>query len=278
MVSSGALFVFAVFLAILSRSAAFIPASAITKCRPSSNLHSSKSSRDVPSEFDAVDRREFLRSASAGLITSFVLFPKLADQAAAVGPFPSLKNQFTAIDANLPYETTENGIKIIDYEVGTGISPNFGQAVTINYIEYIKTEQSEKFIELDNTYASKIGFLMKHGNGRQIPGVEEGIHTMRVGGKRRIIIPRATNLGYIESAFGPVGPIPVSGWQLRKLEKILGKMTNTGELVFDVELMAAFDDEADLGYYSDEVLTPDDIVRMIEKARKEEAEAEAAEG
>ena len=95
---------------------------------------------------------------------------------------------------------------------------------------------------------------MKHGNGRTIPGLDEGLHTMKLGEKRRIIIP--PKLGYVGP--GVLGPLPASPLGRYKLNKLLEQMieAKAGNVVVDVELKNIMDDEADQGYYEDDSMTP----------------------
>ena len=100
---------------------------------------------------------------------------------------------------------------------------------------------------------------MKHGNGRNVPGLDEGLHTMKVGGKRRIIIP--PKLGYVTSGIGPIPVGPVGRW---KLNHLIDKMVEVkgGNLIFDVEMRNIMVDEADQGYYDDDSLSPEDFDRL----------------
>jgi hypothetical protein len=75
---------------------------------------------------------------------------------------------------------------------------------------------------------------------------------MKVGGKRRIIIP--PKLGFVDSG---LGPLPQSPFDRFRLNGLLDKMIEKrgGDLIYDVELVSVIDDEADQGYYEDSSLT-----------------------
>uniref|UniRef100_A0A7S4NDU7 peptidylprolyl isomerase n=1 Tax=Odontella aurita TaxID=265563 RepID=A0A7S4NDU7_9STRA len=151
---------------------------------------------------------------------------------------------------------TKSGLKYIELREGSGPTPRYGQLVSISYKAYVKLPdikgQTQKLDEFDSDRA----YLIKHGNGRTIPGLDEGLHTMKIGGKRRIIIP--PKLGYVSPG---VGPIPEGPLARRKLNSLLDKMIEVrgGNVVFDVELRSAMDDEADQGYYEDGSLSPEDF-------------------
>jgi FKBP-type peptidyl-prolyl cis-trans isomerase len=108
--------------------------------------------------------------------------------------------------------TTASGLKYIDLVEGSGPSPQTGQTV---YVQYTGTlENGRKFDSSYDHGGQPVPFPI--GVGRVIKGWDEGLMTMKVGGKRRLIVPPA--LGY-----GPTGQPP----------KIPGNST----LIFDVELV-----------------------------------------
>jgi len=119
-------------------------------------------------------------------------------------------------------------------------------------------------------YDQDSAFLTKHGNGRLIPGLDEGLHTLKVGGKRRLIIP--PKLGYIASG---LGPLP-SGFLARgKLNSLLEQMIEKqgGQVIFEIEMLGVVEDEADQGYYYDKSLTPEQFNTLRTNIQKATAEA-----
>ncbi|BAZ38186.1 FKBP-type peptidylprolyl isomerase [Calothrix sp. NIES-4101] len=107
--------------------------------------------------------------------------------------------------------TTPSGLKYIDIEEGTGDSPTTGQKVTVHYIGTL-----EDGTEFDSSVGRNRPFDFKIGVGQVIKGWDEGVGTMKVGGKRRLIIP--AELGY--GSRGAGGVIPPNA-----------------TLIFDVELL-----------------------------------------
>jgi FKBP-type peptidyl-prolyl cis-trans isomerase len=83
----------------------------------------------------------------------------------------------------------ESGLKYIDEVVGTGESPKPGQIVTVHYTGTL--EDGTKF---DSSVDRGQPLVFPIGTGRVIKGWDEGVMTMKVGGKRRLIIP--PDLGY----------------------------------------------------------------------------------
>jgi hypothetical protein len=165
--------------------------------------------------------------------------------------------------------TTPSGLKYIELKEGVGATPRYGQLLAIKYTGYVKLPNKEKQ-KFDSST-----FLIKHGNGRTIAGLDEGLHTMKAGGIRRIIIP--PKLGYVQSG---VGPIPESPFARLYLGKLLDDMVAVrgGNVIFDVELRSAMDDEADQGYYEDASLTPEQFDTLRTNLQKKAAAASKARG
>lgn len=85
--------------------------------------------------------------------------------------------------------TTASGLKYIDEVVGTGDSPKTGQNVTVHY-----TGTLENGTKFDSSVDKGQPFKFRLGIDPVIKGWVEGLMTMKVGGKRRLIIP--AELGY----------------------------------------------------------------------------------
>ncbi len=107
--------------------------------------------------------------------------------------------------------TLPSGLKYTDLKVGTGLSPKKGQTVVVHYTGWLET--GKKF---DSSRDRNVPFEFTLGVGQVIKGWDEGVATMKVGGRRKLIIP--PQLGYGDAGAGGVIP---------------GKAT----LHFDVELL-----------------------------------------
>ncbi|MCL5435023.1 MAG: FKBP-type peptidyl-prolyl cis-trans isomerase [Patescibacteria group bacterium] len=95
--------------------------------------------------------------------------------------------------------TMSNGLKILDLKVGGGTEAKTGDTVTVNYLGTL--ENGTKF---DSSYDRNQPFTTQIGVGAVIKGWDEGIPGMKVGGKRKLIIP--PELGYGAQATGPIPP------------------------------------------------------------------------
>lgn len=111
--------------------------------------------------------------------------------------------------------TTASGLQIIDTLVGSGDQPKPGQTCVMHYTGwlYVNGAKGAKF---DSSVDRGQPFEFKIATGRVIKGWDEGVATMKVGGKRTLIIP--PQLGY--GARGAGGVIPPNA-----------------TLMFDVELL-----------------------------------------
>lgn len=197
---------------------------------------SSLSSTNAP----YVLRRDECISKLAGSI----LFPSLMTVAASSPAIAADPPPMVGEGQVLMYKNP-SGLKYVEIREGTGPTPKYGQLCSISYTASLKLPKNDsKKKQFDQDEA----FLMRHGNGKMIPGLDEGIHTLKVGGKRRLIIP--PKLGYIESG---LGPMPAYPWDRQRLNGLLSEMIaqRGGDLIFDVELLSVIDDEASQGYYSD---------------------------
>ncbi|HKC96101.1 MAG TPA: FKBP-type peptidyl-prolyl cis-trans isomerase [Nitrospira sp.] len=105
--------------------------------------------------------------------------------------------------------TTSSGLQYIDLRVGTGATAQAGQTVSVHYSGWL--ENGKKF---DSSFDRGQPFSFPLGTGRVIKGWDEGVQGMRIGGKRKLIIP--ANLGY--GARGAGGAIPPNATLIFEVE------------------------------------------------------------
>ncbi len=104
---------------------------------------------------------------------------------------------------------TASGLKYIDLKAGNGPSPKKGQNVLVHYTGWL--ENGTKF---DSSVDRKEPFPFRIGEGQVIQGWDEGVLSMKMGGKRRLIIP--PKLGY--GARGAGGVIPPNATLIFEVE------------------------------------------------------------
>lgn len=128
-------------------------------------------------------------------------------------PAPPAGRDVPTAAASVPeggYTTTESGLQYHDLVVGQGASPEAGQTVVVEYAGFL--ESGKLF---DSSYKRPDAFSFAIGEGNVIKGWDEGVLSMKVGGKRQLRIP--ADLAYGDRGAPPVIPAGAT-------------------LVFDVEL------------------------------------------
>jgi len=95
--------------------------------------------------------------------------------------------------------TLPSGLEYTDLVVGTGAQPQAGQTVTVHYTGWLT--DGTKF---DSSKDRNQPFSFVLGQGQVIQGWDEGLSTMKVGGKRRLTIP--PELAYGSRGAGNVIP------------------------------------------------------------------------
>jgi peptidylprolyl isomerase len=109
--------------------------------------------------------------------------------------------------------TTSSGLQIEDTKAGTGASPRTGQTCVMHYTGWLY-ENGAKGKKFDSSVDRGDPFEFPIGTGRVIKGWDEGVATMKVGGKRTLIIP--PSLGY--GARGAGGAIPPNATLIFEVE------------------------------------------------------------
>ena len=103
--------------------------------------------------------------------------------------------------------TTASGLQYEDKVAGTGAQPKTGQTVVVNYAGYL--DNGTKF---DSSYDRNQTFEFVLGTGAVIRGWDEGLATMKVGGKRRLVIPPQLAYGATGAGNGVIPPNATKSW------------------------------------------------------------------
>jgi len=112
--------------------------------------------------------------------------------------------------------TTDSGLKYQDLKVGTGETAKKGDTVVVHYTGWLDKGSGQAGKKFDSSLDRKTPFNFPLGAGKVIKGWDEGVAGMKVGGKRKLLIP--SKLGY--GARGAGDAIPANA-----------------DLIFEVELL-----------------------------------------
>ena len=108
---------------------------------------------------------------------------------------------------------TPSGLSFEDTQVGNGASPQRGQTCVMHYTGWLWVD-GKKGAKFDSSVDRGRPFEFPLGQGRVIKGWDEGVATMKIGGKRTLLIP--PDLGY--GARGAAGVIPPNATLLFEVE------------------------------------------------------------
>lgn len=147
----------------------------------------------------------------AVLATSLIAVACGSDAAPNIPSNPAVETYAASLGVNIAAMTKRNdNLYIQDLTVGTGAEAVAGRTLDMRYSGWLAN---------GNRFDSNVGgpvFSFTLGAGMVIPGWDQGVAGMRVGGKRKLVIGSA--LGYGPSGSGPIPP--------------------NATLVFDVEVVA----------------------------------------
>lgn len=111
---------------------------------------------------------------------------------------PGPLSQADKFALSLPLTTNADGLKYADISIGCGHGASRGSQVSLQYTGWLSTGNEFDTSRLPN----RVPLTFRIGGQQIIPGLEEGALGMKVGGKRRLVIPP-------ELAFGSQGRPPV---------------------------------------------------------------------
>ncbi len=143
----------------------------------------------------------------AALVAALASAPALADEPKTTPAPEAAKKSETKM------KSTPSGLQYEDTLEGTGASPKTGQTCVMHYTGWL-WESGAKGKKFDSSVDRGTPFTFPIGQGRVIKGWDEGVATMKVGGKRTLLIP--PQLGY--GSRGASGAIPPNATLLFEVE------------------------------------------------------------
>jgi FKBP-type peptidyl-prolyl cis-trans isomerase FkpA len=147
---------------------------------------------------------------------AFAVLPVRAEEPAASAPAtPPSPPASQAAPSPFDVIKTPGGVEYRELAVGTGKTAYPGSKVFVNYTGWLQNSDGSRGTQFDSNRNTGLPLTFMLGDGKVIRGWEMGMQGMKVGGKRRLIIPSA--LGY--GAKGTTSIPPYSN------------------LIFDVELV-----------------------------------------
>jgi FKBP-type peptidyl-prolyl cis-trans isomerase FkpA len=118
-------------------------------------------------------------------------------------------NEQTTAGAKAYVAPTPHAYEITDLVVGSGRSPRKGDVITVNYTGWLydPTKPDSKGAQFDSSLdAGRTPFTFTLRAEEVIPGWDMGFDTMKLGGKRRLIIPPHLAYGHEGTPGGPIPP------------------------------------------------------------------------
>lgn len=150
-----------------------------------------------------------MRALFALVSLFFVLRPAHAE------PTPGAVQGPPPLPSVVQWHTLPSGLQYADTAIGNGATPADGKVVVVHFSGWL-----DNGVLFDSTRQRGKPFGFPLGSGQVIKGWDEGVRGMRVGGKRRLIVPPA--LGYGEHGVPPIVP-------------------PNARLIFDIELIRVID-------------------------------------
>jgi FKBP-type peptidyl-prolyl cis-trans isomerase FkpA len=136
--------------------------------------------------------RTLPRALAASLLAA--AGPFLLSALAQPNPTPTTQDH-----AEIREVVTPSGLKYTDLKLGQGDPADIGKVLVVNYSGWLK----EGGVKFDSSIEDR-PFTFRLGAGDAIKGWDEGLMGMKVGGKRRLVIP--PELGFGKQGVGSVVP------------------------------------------------------------------------
>jgi FKBP-type peptidyl-prolyl cis-trans isomerase FkpA len=147
-----------------------------------------------------------VRAATRIALGAMTLAAAIASAQETAAPAPDISNAPVsgAVRSSEQYVKTGTGLQYADIKVGTGAAAHAGQKVAVHYTGWLKGRLGMQGKQFDSSRDRGEPFRFMLGAGDVIPGWDEGVQGMKVGGLRKLIVPPA--LGYGTKGAGDAIP------------------------------------------------------------------------
>lgn len=159
-------------------------------------------------------KAKFSLIATGALLLSGIVFAADNDNQPAQAPTPApapatpaasapaTPSSMTASDVT----TTESGLQIRELKVGAGESAGPGNVVSVHYTGWLQNADGSRGKKFDSSRDRGEPIEFPLGTGKVIKGWDEGISGMKVGGRRRLVIPPSIAYGSRNVGNGTIPP------------------------------------------------------------------------
>lgn len=149
-----------------------------------------------------VPRAAFVGPPRTRFACGVALLPVGGFAASFAVPVEALRCESFKAPSDKKWVRSRSGLAYMDIIEGSGDSPKMGQTVHVHYTGYLGW--SGHGAEFDSSIPRGEPMIFKVGIGQVIHGWDEGVLTMKVGGRRKLVIP--PHLGYGEQGAGTIIP------------------------------------------------------------------------
>lgn len=189
-------------------------------------------------------RRAVLATAAAGLGLALPFTAPPAVLAAREATFDKIASEAPVLrEGDAPFVELPNGVKVKSMRAGPGIGDAVapGSSVVVEMTALALNLNGKPFFSTKLADGTPEPVSWTIGEGRAVPGLEEGMLGMRKGDVRRIIVPAAqgyaaARTGKAAQSTGPYLPVPRSVLDQRALDSIIKNPNRDATVLFDVRL------------------------------------------
>lgn len=164
-----------------------------------------------------------------GIIKLLILSLPLPALSAQSLSYPELRGLDEAPRTSGEFRSVEGGLRVQDIALGDG-ETMVGRESTV-WVKYVLRRSNGYFIDASYGFDRFETFMFRTGKGEVVEGFERGVDGMKIGGRRRFVVP--ASMGYVEGVgVRKPGPIPPEWGGRRALDS-----HKKEPLIFEVQVV-----------------------------------------